>query len=78
MEIEKFVAKFAEQFEDTPADTFSAETTFRDIEEWDSLIALSIIAMADDEYGVQLTGDDIRASNTVADIFEKVKAKKEA
>lgn len=78
MEIEKFVAKFAEQFEDTATDGFTADTKFRDIEEWDSLIALSVIAMADDEYGVQLTGDDIRASATIGDIFEKVKAKKEA
>lgn len=78
MEIEKFVAKFAEQFEDTTTDGFTADTKFRDIEEWDSLIALSVIAMADDEYGVQLTGDDIRASVTIGDIFEKVKAKKEA
>ena len=76
MEIEKFVAKFAEQFEDTPAANFAADTNFRDIEEWDSLVALSVIAMSDDEYGVQLTGDDIRASVTIADIFEKVKAKK--
>jgi len=76
MEIVQFVAKFAEQFEDTAADSFAADTKFRDIEEWDSLVALSVIAMADDEYGVQLTGDDIRASATVADIFEKIKAKK--
>ncbi len=78
MEIEKFVAKFAEQFESTSADAFVADTKFRDLEEWDSLVALSIIAMADDEYGVQLTGDDIRASATITDIFEKVKAKREA
>jgi acyl carrier protein len=78
MEIEKFVTSFAEQFEETPAESFSADTKFRDIEEWDSLVALSIIAMADESYGVQLTGDDIRASVTIADIFEKIKAKKAA
>ncbi len=78
MEIEKFVAKFAEQFEETPAAVFTADTKFRDIEEWNSLIALSVIAMVDDEYGVQLTNDEIRYSNTVADIFEKIKTRKEA
>lgn len=76
MEIEQFVARFAEQFDETPAEAFTADTNFRDTEEWDSLIALSIIAMTDEEYGVQLTGDEIRASVTIADIFEKIKAKK--
>ena len=76
MEIEKFVTQFAAQFEDTPAENFKPDTNFRDIEEWDSLIALSIIAMADEEYGVKLTGDDIRNSTTVNDIFEVLKAKK--
>jgi acyl carrier protein len=76
MEIEKFVPQFAAQFEDTPAENFKADTNFRDIEEWDSLIALSIIAMADEEYGVKLTGDDIRNSTTVNDIFEILKKKK--
>ncbi len=76
MEIEKFVSEFAAQFEDTPAENFKADTIFRDVEEWDSLIALSIIALADDEYGVKLTGDDIRGSATIKDIFEIIKAKK--
>ena len=76
MDITTFVSNFAAQFEDTPVADFTAETKFRDIEEWDSLIALSIIAMADDEYGVKLTGDEIRNSATIQDIFEVIKAKK--
>lgn len=75
LNIEKFVKHFAAQFEDTEASSFSADINFRDLEEWNSLVALSIIAMVDEEYQVKLTGDDIRASKTVADIFEKVKAK---
>ena len=76
MEIEKFVGQFAAQFEDTPAENFKSESNFRDIDEWDSLVALSIIAMADDEYNIKLTGDDIRNSATIKDIFEIIKAKK--
>ena len=76
MEIEKFVSQFAAQFDVTPAESFKADSNFRETEEWDSLIALSIIAMADEEYGVKLTGDDIRNSVTINDIFEKIKAKK--
>ncbi len=54
---------------------FTAETKFHELEEWSSLIALSIIAMADEEYDVTLKGDDIRAAVTIEDLFNTVKAK---
>ena len=72
---EIFLKHFAAQFEDTEVSLITLETLFRDLEEWNSLIALSLIAMADEEYQVKLTGDDIRASKTVADIFEVIKLK---
>ena len=76
MEIDAFVDNFAGQFDDTPADQIKAETNFRDIDEWSSLIALSIIAMVDEEYDVTLKGDDIKNATTVQDIFNTVVAKK--
>lgn len=75
MEIQKFIEDFAAQFDETDASGFNAETTFRNIEEWSSLTALSIIAMADESYNVKLTGDDIRKSTTINDIFEIVKSR---
>lgn len=75
MEINEFVAHFAEQFDETDANKFAPETRFRDLDEWSSLIALSVIAMVDEEYDVTLKGDDIRNSNTIEDLFNVVKAK---
>ena len=75
MEIIEFVENFAAQFDETDASVFTAETRFRDLEEWSSLIGLSIIAMVDEEYDVTLKGDDIKTSNTIQDIFEKVQSK---
>ena len=75
MEINEFVAKFAEQFDDTDASEIKAETNFRDLDEWSSLIALSVIAMVDEEYDVTLKGDDIKNATTVEDLFNTVKAK---
>ena len=60
MELQAFIENFASQFEDTDASVFTKDTIFKDLEEWSSLIALSIIAMADEEYDVQLKGDDIK------------------
>lgn len=75
MEMNEFVAHFAEQFEDTDASVFTPETKFRELEEWSSLLALSIIAMIDEEYDVTLKGVEMKAANTVAELFEIVKAK---
>ena len=75
MEINEFVAHFAEQFDETDSNEFAPETRFRDLDEWSSLIALSVIAMVDEEYDVTLKGDDIRNSNTIEDLFNVVKAK---
>lgn len=77
MEIKDFIKNFADQFDETDASEFTADTRFRDIEEWSSLIGLSIIAMVDDEYDVTLKGDDIKNSNTIQDIFNIVAAKAE-
>lgn len=74
MELQKFVENFAAQFDETDASVFTAETKFRDIDEWSSLIGLSLIAMVDEEYDITLKGDDIRSSNTIQDLFDKVQA----
>lgn len=75
MELNEFVAHFAEQFEDTDASVFTPETKFREIEEWSSLLALSIIAMVDEEYDVALKGNEMKAANTIEELFDIVKAK---
>jgi acyl carrier protein len=75
MEIKTFLRNFAEMLDDTDAALITENTIFRDLDEWDSLTALSLIAMVDDEYSVKLTGDDIKSSVTIKDLFEKVSSK---
>lgn len=75
MEIKDFIEHFAEQFDDTDASEFKPETIFKDLDEWSSLIALSVIAMVDEEYEVTLKGEDIRNSNTIEDLFNLVNSK---
>ncbi len=75
MELKEFVEKFAEQFDETDASAITASTAFKELDEWSSLIALSIIAMADEEYDVTLKGDDIRNACTIEDLFNTIKAK---
>lgn len=76
MEIKTFLQNFAEILDDTDATLIVEDAIFRDLEEWDSLTALSLIAMADEEYSVKLTGDDIKSSTSLSDIFEIIKNKR--
>ncbi|WP_276858468.1 acyl carrier protein [Bacteroides fluxus] len=75
MEMKEFLGNFAAQFDDTEESVFTPETRFRELDEWSSLIALSVIAMVDEEYDVTLKGDDIKNSETIADIYNAVVAK---
>ena len=72
MDINDFIGKFVEQFEDTDSSVFTPETNFRELEEWSSLMALSIIAMVDEEYDVQLKADEMRKTNTIQELFDLV------
>ena len=75
MDIKEFIVKFADQFEDTDISLINAETVFKDLDEWSSLIALSIIAMVVEEYDVTIKGDDIRNSNTIQDLFNIIQSR---
>ena len=72
MELKEFIENFAEQFDDTESSEIQADTEYRELDEWTSLTALSIIAMIDEEFDVTIKGDDMRASVTVEDLYNKV------
>ena len=63
-------------FEDTDRSEITQDSVFVDLDEWDSLTALSLIAMIDQEYDVKITGYEINSSKTLEDIFEIVQKKK--
>ena len=74
--LDEFVALFAEQFDDTDTSQISATTVFHDLDEWSSLIGLSVIAMVDEEFEVALNANDMISSVTIEDLYNKVIAKK--
>ncbi len=73
--LEEFVALFAEQFDETDPSEITSTTAFHDLDEWSSLIGLSIIAMVDEEFDVALKGDDVKNSVTVEDLYNRVISK---
>ena len=54
----------------------AGDTKLADLPEWDSLAALGVIVMCDTEYGVTITGNDLKACASVGDILARVLAKK--
>ncbi len=72
MKIEEFVQLFANEFEETPIEQFTPTTVFKDTEEWDSLLSLSIISMIDEEFEKEITGADLRNCSTIEELFSLV------
>ena len=75
MELNDFILNFAEQFDDTDASEIKVETNFRELDEWSSLTALSVIAMAKTVYGKTISGAEIRTCNTVEELYNLVSSK---
>lgn len=74
MTLEEFVQKVKSELQETPADQITAETNYKELDEWGSLTSLSIISMIDDEYGKLITGADVRARNSVKELWEYVES----
>lgn len=75
MELKDFVQLFAEQFDDTPIEDFTASTVFMKLEEWGSLVALSVIAMIDEEFEKRVTGADLREVVTIENLYNLIQKK---
>jgi acyl carrier protein len=75
MELNEFVANFADQFDDTDASEITSDCKFRELEEWSSLIGMGVIAMAKTQFGKTVTGKEIRECETVEDLFNLINSK---
>ena len=75
MKIENFIDNLTDIFEDAKPEAIIPEAKFRDIEGYSSLVDYLIIGMINDEYNLEFTADDLRKSETIADIFTIIKLK---
>lgn len=76
MDINLFIEQFGDQFDETDVSEFTPDTDFKNLDEWNSLTALSVIAMVDACFGARINGDDIRSARTIDDLFQIVISKK--
>jgi acyl carrier protein len=75
MSLDEFVTAFAEEFDETPAESFAPATVYRELEEWGSLTALSIIALTMESFNKKITGADLRACNTIEELYNLIQTK---
>ena len=75
MKLDEFFELFCEELDDTDLSVLSILTDFKNIDVWDSLTALSIISMIDEEFEILLTGNDMLNSTTIEDLYTLVESK---
>ena len=74
--MEEFIYNFAKIFDDIEVSSITPHTMFRELEDWDSIAGLSLIAMADEEYDVTLNAEDMLKCQTVEDLYKTIVNKK--
>mgnify|MGYP004442799131 FL=1 len=74
MDMKEFIANFVDQFDEVPATEVTPETPHHEMEEWSSMIALSVMAMIDEEYDVKLKAKEMRNSQTVQELYDIVQS----
>ena len=72
MSLQEFILNFADQFDDVEPGDIQADTVYKELDEWSSLSAMSLIAMAKTQYGKTITGLEVRSCNTVEDLFNLI------
>lgn len=75
MELNEFIAAFADQFDETDPSEITASTQFHELDEWSSLTGMSVIALVKTQYGKTISGKEIRECETVEDLFNLIASK---
>ena len=66
---EKLLKLMKEVFEDIDTSSFALQTEFKNNDEWDSMTALSLITIIDQEFGKSISGEKIKELNTIEELI---------
>lgn len=70
-----FIENLVEQFDDVEIGDLNENTAFQELDEWSSLTAMGIIAMAKTQYGKTITGREVRNCATVKALYDLIMSK---
>ncbi len=74
MDLTDFIKNFANLFEETDPSNIKADTVYTELEEWDSVMVLSLITMVDEQYGVVMDVDELSETHTVKELYDYVES----
>lgn len=74
MEIKEFIEKFADAIEVENVEELTAETEFKELDEWSSLSVMLLIAFFDEEFEKQIGDKDVRSCTTLQDLYNLANA----
>ena len=72
MTLEKFINEFSNIFEDTDISILDTNTSYLDLEEWDSMIALATMAHFDEEFGLKIEPTVLFNSNSFKELHQSL------
>jgi len=75
MDKQKFINDFELALDGLEPGTLNIESNFKELDEWDSMQALSVIAMIDADYKTQITAEELRKSQTLQNLYDLIIAK---
>jgi len=70
MNTEKFLELLKEELE--LESDLKVSTNLKELDEWDSMVAMLLIGLVSNEFDVNLTGDDLNSITTVQSLIEKI------
>lgn len=73
--MDEFLVEMAEILEE---DAVNASDELKDFDSWDSLAALSVVAMADSKFGVNMSSQEVNRAETVEELYKMITAKQAA
>ena len=54
----------------------SSDWDFKSHEDWDSVCAITLISVLDEEYGIPISGDQLNTINTIQELDDYIKIKR--
>ena len=68
IDLNNFLDVFSQVFDELDTSDFNLKTNFKENDEWDSLTALNLITVLDENYGKKITGDELLKINTIQEL----------
>jgi acyl carrier protein len=68
MNIENLIQIFQSEFPDV-SEKFTPTTKFRELSDWDSLTAMSILTTIEEQFGVALPENEFKAMQTIEEVY---------